>query len=345
MAVGKSGSSQNQNQSQQGSYSGNTQSDTTQSGSVLSTGSTAANPTDAWSLISKTLQGNLGTTGLNPTQQQAMGYYTTPWASHGAQHTNNLIDWGGQVLSQFTTGDNNKANLAAPTSTVGTGQVVAPTASSFMSLYDNPYQFQVVDAAKADAGQALSEGLNKIEIDASRSSQAISSNGCTPAVVQRRFQVRPFAPFPSKLSGGNGSAVDLTPPVVVAFAASTRPAIALSNFLSAERTPPSLLPSRRLGAQVPAVVRAGADRTLRLPRRQPQNHNIWWGGGRLLRRMLCYGLESGVGVEAAEPEVPRVGEEDRPEADHEEEGGWTTLPPALASSVEVDGVDEPGGKG
>ena len=162
MAVGKSGSSQNQNQSQQGSYSGNTQSDTTQSGSVLSTGSTAANPTDAWSLISKTLQGNLGTTGLNPTQQQAMGYYTTPWASHGAQHTNNLIDWGGQVLSQFTTGDNNKANLAAPTSTVGTGQVVAPTASSFMSLYDNPYQFQVVDAAKADAGQALSEGLNKI---------------------------------------------------------------------------------------------------------------------------------------------------------------------------------------
>ena len=44
------------------------------------------------------------------------------------------------------------------------------------------------------------------------------------------------------------------------------------------------------------------------------------------------GGESRIGVEAAEPEVPGVGEEDGAEADHQEEGGGAPLPAALATA-------------
>jgi len=100
--------------------------------------------------------------------------------------------------------------------------------------------------------------------------------------------------------------------------------------------------------------------------RQSPNHNIWWCYRRVLPHMLWFGcklpllqilphglstarpwrrlvarcegpkrvlLQPRVGVQAGEPEVPRVGQQDRHKADHKQEGGGPTLPAALAAGM------------
>src|SRR3990172_3412006 len=53
-------------------------------------------------------------------------------------------------------------------------------------------------------------------------------------------------------------------------------------------------------------------------------------------------LQPAVGVEAAEPERARVGDQDHHEPEDEEERGGAASPGALVAGVEVDRVDEPG---
>lgn len=145
--------------SQSGYSSGTSSGTTTGDQSGTQSGSTTATPTSGWGdmdTMLRTLIGNGGNTG---TQTGALGNMQS--IINDAAGVVPGIDAANAALGNYGTA--HQAYSTAPTSTVGTGQVSAPTAASLMGQYQDPYTQQVVDATTADANNSLLTGLNALK--------------------------------------------------------------------------------------------------------------------------------------------------------------------------------------
>lgn len=166
MAIGKGGSTQDQNGSSasQGSSVGNQVGGnySSNNGAISGVSSSKADPTAGWGSVSNILQRNLGTTGLTGDQQMA----TDAWKGYLTSNDNNGVhqmERANDSLQPLTTA---QAHNAAPTSAVGAPSVAANTGASFMDAYRDPYTNQVVNATENDLGNQYDKHINQIKMAA-----------------------------------------------------------------------------------------------------------------------------------------------------------------------------------
>ena len=130
------------------------------SGSYGNTGNVNRNIVDTtatWDDISKLLQGNVGASGLTPDQKLA----TDAWKGYITSNDNNGVrqmERAGDTMADLMNGG---ANLSAGTSTV-----VAPTAASLMTPYQQGYTDKVVNATNNDLLNAFDKRINQTKMNA-----------------------------------------------------------------------------------------------------------------------------------------------------------------------------------
>ena len=160
MAIGKGGSSQNQSGISSGTSSGTTTTDMTgtQTGmqSGTQSGSQTVDPTQLWTQGSNNLFSQLLGGGLTWDQQQAVDRSNQGVATN---QTGQNLDYANRLLGGYVGQPAHQTQAASVADVAGTA---APTGSSFSSLYQDPWQQDVVNATAGDLTQGLKTGLNEI---------------------------------------------------------------------------------------------------------------------------------------------------------------------------------------